>query len=191
VCAASPSAWAVGKHVADHGLQLPDRLWQRARKGAVVWRPRRHARVLSILHNPCYAGAYVYGRTKTRPRPVPGEAPRVQGYTRQVKRDDWPTLLQAHHPGYISWAQCRRKQEQRDEHRTVDPPQRRGAGREGGALLHGLVGWGVCGRRMTVRYMPDGIRPMYVCARLQNEFAGKTCPCIRGAGIDAAVAQLL
>jgi hypothetical protein len=23
------------------------------------------------------------------------------------------------------------------------------------------VGCGVCGRRMTVRYMPDGIRPIY------------------------------
>ena len=191
VFAASKSALAVVKHFADHGLQIPDRLWQRARKGAVVWRPLRHARVLSILHNPFYAGAYVYGRTKTRQRPLPGEAPRVKGYTCQVKRDEWPTLLQDHHPGYISWAQFRRNQEQLDDNRTVDPHQRRGAVREGGALLQGIVGCGVCGRRMTVRYMPDGRRPMYVCARLHNEFAGKTCQCLRGDGIDTAVAQLL
>ena len=95
----SKSALAVVKHFADHGLQIPDRLWQRERKGEVVWRRLRHARVLSILHNPFYAGAYVYGRTKTRQRPLPGEAPRIKGYTRQVKRDDWPTMLQDHHPG--------------------------------------------------------------------------------------------
>ena len=191
VFATSKSALAVVKHFADHGLQIPDRLWQRERKGEVVWQPLRHARVLSILHNPFYAGAYVYGRTTTRQRPVPGEAPRVKGSTRQVKRDDWPTFLQDHHPGYISWAQFRRHQEQLDDNRTFDPDQRRGAVREGGALLQGIVGCGVCGRRMTVRYMPDGLRPMYVCAQLHKDFAGKTCQFMRGDGIDAAVAQLL
>ncbi len=185
------SALAVVKHFADHGLQIPDRLWQRERQGEVVWRRLRHARVLSILHNPFYAGAYVYGRTKTRQRPLPGEAPRIKGYTRQVKRDDWPTMLQEHHPGSISWAQFRRHQEQLDDHRTCDPDQRRGAVREGGALLQGIVSCGVCGRRMTVRYMPDGLRPIYVCAQLHTQFAAPTCQFIRGDGIDAAVAQLL
>jgi DNA invertase Pin-like site-specific DNA recombinase len=187
----SKSALAVVKHFADHRLQIPDRVWQRERKGELVWRPLRHARVLSILHNPFYAGAYVYGRTKTRQRPLPGEAPRVKGYTRQVKRPDWPILLQDHHPGYISWAQFHRNQEQLDDNRTFDPDQRRGAVREGGALLQGIVGCGVCGRRMTVRYMPDGIRPIYVCAQLHKDFAGPTCQFTRGDGIDAAVAQLL
>jgi DNA invertase Pin-like site-specific DNA recombinase len=187
----SKSALAVVKHFADHSLQIPDRLWQRERQGEVVWRPLRHARVLSILHNPFYAGAYVYGRTQTRQRPLPGETPRVKGYTRQVKRPDWPTLLQDHHPGYISWAQFRRIQEQLDDNRTFDPDQRRGAVREGGALLQGIVSCGECGRRMTVRYMPDGRRPIYVCAQLHNQFAAKTCQFIRGDGIDAAVAQLL
>src|SRR3989441_5406863 len=44
---------------------------------------------------------------------------------------------------------------------------------------------------MTVRYMPDGLRPMYVCAQLHTQFAAQTCQFIRGDGIDAAVAQLL
>lgn len=187
----SKSALGVVKHFADHGLQIPDRLWRRERKGEVVWRPLRHARVLSILHNPFYAGAYVYGRTTTRRRPLPGEAPRVKGYTRQVKRAEWPTVLKAHHPGDISWGQFRRNQEQLDDNRTFDPDHCRGAVREGGALLQGIVGCGVCGRRMTVRYMPAGIRPIYVCARLHTDFAGKTCQFMRGDGIDAAVAQLL
>jgi DNA invertase Pin-like site-specific DNA recombinase len=191
VFASARSALAVVKHFADHGLQIPDRLWQRQRKGEVVWRPLRHARVLSMLHNPFYAGAYVYGRTTTRRRPLPGEAPRVKGYTRQVKRDDWPILLREHHPGYISWPQFRGNLAQLDDNRTYDAEQRRGAIRAGGALLQGIVVCGVCGRRMTVRYMPDGIRPMYVCTQLHKDFAGKTCQVMRGDGIDAAVAQLL
>jgi DNA invertase Pin-like site-specific DNA recombinase len=191
VFATAKSALAVVKHFSDHGLQIPDRLWQRERKGEVVWRPLRHARVLSMLHNPFYAGAYVYGRTKSRQRPLPGQAPRVKGSTLQVKRDDWPTILQEHPPGYINWPQFRRNLEQLDDNRTFEPDQRRGAVREGGALLQGLVACGVCGRRMTVRYMPDGIRPIYVCAQLHKDFAGKTCQCMRGDGIDAAVAQLL
>jgi hypothetical protein len=187
----SKSALAVVKHFEDHGLQIPTRLWQRQRHGEVVWRRLRHVRVLSILHNPFYAGAYVYGRTQTRQRPLPGEAPRIKGYTRQVKRDNWPTLLRDHHPGYISWAQFRRHQEQLADNRTFDREQHRGVVREGGALLQGIVGCGRCGRRMTVRYMPDGLRPIYVCAQVHKDFAGKTCQFIRGDGIDAAVAQLL
>ena len=191
VFATAKSALAVVKHFADHGLEIPARLWQRARKGEVVWRPLRHARVLSILHNPFYAGVYVYGRTKTRQRSLPGEAPRVKGYTRQVTRDDWPTILHDHHPAYISWAQFRHNLEQLEDNRTFDADQHRGAVREGGALLQGIVGCGVCGRRMTVRYMPDGIRPIYVCTQLHKDFAGTTCQVMRGDGIDAAVVQLL
>jgi hypothetical protein len=143
------------------------------------------------LHHPFYAGAYVYGRTQTRQRPLPGEAPRVKGYTRQGKRDHWPTLLRDHQPGSISWSQFRRHQAQLDDNRTVAPAQHRGAVRAGGALLQGIVGCGGCGRRMTGRYRPDGIRPIYGCAQVHKDFAGKTCQCIRGDGIDAAVAQLL
>src|SRR5439155_1177598 len=183
----SKSALAVVKYFDEHGLKIPTRLWQRERKGEGVWRRLRHARVLSILHNPFYAGAYVYGRTQTRQRPLPGEAPRIKGYTRQVKRDHWHTFLRDHHPGYISWSQFRCNQEQLDDNRTFDPDQHRGVVREGGALLQGIVGCGVCGRRMTVRYMPDGIRPIYVCAQVHKDFAGTTCQFMRGDGIDAAV----
>jgi len=122
---------------------------------------------------------------------LPGEAPRVKGYTRQVKRQDWPTLLQDHHPGYISWAQFRRNHDQLDDNRPFDPERHRGVVREGAALLQGIVGCSVCGRRMSVRYMLDGRRPIYECNQLHKDFAGKTCQSIRGDGIDAAVAHLL
>ena len=36
-------------------------------KGELAWMPLRHWRVLRTLHNPRYAGAFVYGRRRERP----------------------------------------------------------------------------------------------------------------------------
>jgi DNA invertase Pin-like site-specific DNA recombinase len=184
------SALAVVKHFAEQGLQIPDRLWTRRRKGEVVWTPLRHARVLSILHNPFYAGAYVYGRTKSRTRLLPGETPRIKARSRRVPRGDWPIVLRDHHVGYLSWEQFVSNVQQLDANRTYRAEERPGAVREGSALLQGLVVCGQCGRRMTVRYMEDGRRPMYVCAQVHKDLAGTTCQFLRGDGIDQAVAHL-
>ncbi len=182
------SALAVVKHFNAHHLRFPDRLWQRTRKGELVWEPLRCGRVLSLLHNPFYAGAYVYGRTKTRRQALPGEQPRIKGRTRQVKREDWPIVLLDAHPGYISWDQFRRHQQILDDNRTWRPEERRGAVREGTALLQGIVLCGVCGRRMNVRYLDDGTTPSYECRQAHAQLAEKTCQTMRGDGIDQAVA---
>jgi DNA invertase Pin-like site-specific DNA recombinase len=184
------SALAVVKHFADHGLRMPDRLWTRQRKGEVVWTPLRHSRVLSMVHNPFYAGAYVYGRTKSRTRLLPGEAPRVKARSRRVPRVDWPIMLRDHHVSYVSWEQFVTNVQQLEDNRTYRAEERRGAVREGSALLQGLVVCGRCGRRMTVRYMEDGVRPIYLCAQVHKDLAGKTCQFLRGDEIDQAVAHL-
>jgi len=184
------SALAIVKHFAVHGLQIPDRLWTQQRKGEVVWTPLQHGRVLSMVHNPFYAGAYVYGRTKSRSRVLPGEAPRLKACSRRVPRIDWPIVLRDHHVGYLSWEQFVTNVQQLDENRTYRAEERRGAVREGQALLQGLVLCGRCDRRMTVRYMDDGIRPIYVCAQVHKDLAGKTCQTLRGDGIDHAVGEV-
>jgi DNA invertase Pin-like site-specific DNA recombinase len=182
------SALAVVKHFTIHHLRFPDRLWKRTQKGELVWEPLRCGRVLSLLHNPFYAGAYVYGRTKTRRHALPGEAPRIKGRTRQVKLEDWPIVLRDAHPGYITWEQFRRHQQMLDDNRTWRPEERRGAVREGSALLQGIVLCGACGRRMTVRYLSDGTIPSYQCRQAHAQLAEKTCQTMRGDGIDQVVA---
>ena len=184
------SAHAVVKHFAEQGLQIPDRLWTQHRKGEVEWTRLRHGRVLAMLHNPFYAGAYVYGRTKSRSRILLGEAPRSKARNRRVPRGDWPIVLRDHHAGYVSWEQFVSNVQQLDENRTIRAEERRGAVREGHALLQGLVLCGRCGRRMSVRYMDDGIRPIYVCAQVRKDLAGKTCQYLRGDSIDHAVGEL-
>ena len=182
------SALAVVKHFTLHHLRFPDRHGPRTRKGELVWEPLRCGRVLSLLHNPFYAGAYVYGRTKTRQQALPGEQPRIKGRTRQVKREDWPIVLLDAHPGYISWDQFRHNQQLLDDNRTWRPEERRGAVREGAALLQGIVLCGTCGRRMNVRYLQDGTTPSYECRQAHAQLAEKTCQTMRGDGIDQAVA---
>jgi DNA invertase Pin-like site-specific DNA recombinase len=184
------SALAVVKHFADHHLRFPTRLWGQAHDGELVWRPLSHPRVLALLHNPRYAGAYVYGRTQTRLRSLPGEAPRVKGRTRKVDPPDWPIVRHDAHPGYITWEQFLRNQQRLDDNCTAGREDRRGAVREGTALLQGIVLCGHCGRRMSVRYYKDGTTPSYECNQLHSHHAGPTCQFVRGDGVDAAVAQL-
>jgi DNA invertase Pin-like site-specific DNA recombinase len=184
------SALAVVKHFARHRLLFPDRQWGRARDGELVWKPLRHGRVLDVLHNPRYAGAYVYGRTQTRTRTLPGEAPRAKGRTRRVAPADWPIVRHDAHPGYIPWEQFLRNQQRLDDNCTSRAKDRRGAVREGNALLQGLVLCGRCGRRMSVRYTRDGATPTYECNQVHKQQGGRTCQFLRGDGVDAAVARL-
>jgi len=184
------SALAVVKHFAEQRLLFPTRFWGGVRAGELVWRPLNHGRVLFILHNPAYAGTYVYGQTKTRTQVLPGETPPLKSRTRPVKREEWPVVLHDAHSGYITWDQFLRNQQRLDDNRTFRHEERRGAVREGPALLQGIVLCGLCGRRMTVRYLDDGLTPCYECNQYHKKRGGKTCQSIRGDGIDAAVARI-
>ncbi|MCP5074859.1 MAG: recombinase family protein [Rhodobacteraceae bacterium] len=184
------TAMAVVRHFAQHKLRFPTRCWGGSAEGEVVWQPLSHARGLYILHDPFYAGVYVYGRTKTRSHPLPGETPRIKGHTRWLKRADWPIVLYDHHPAYLSWAQFLQNEQQLDDNRTLPDDARRGANREGAALLQGIALCGHCGRRMTIRYLKGNI-PSYECNQLHKQLGGKTCQSTRGDAIDRAVAEAL
>lgn len=184
------TAMAVVQHFAAHGLLFPTRFWGGGRNGELVWEPLQHGRMLMILRNPAYAGAYVYGKTKTRTKTLPGEAPRIKGRTRQVEPENWPIILKDAHPAYISWEQFLRNCQRLEDNRTWHPEEHRGAVREGAALLQGIVLCGQCGRRMSVRYLQDGTVWAYVCAQVHSHLAGKTCQFVIGNEIDAAVTQI-
>ncbi len=53
----------------EQGLMFPRRLLTGSNKGELLWAPPQHSRILQVLHNPRYAGAFAYGRTRTRHRP--------------------------------------------------------------------------------------------------------------------------
>ncbi|MET8243255.1 recombinase family protein [Streptomyces sp. NPDC005202] len=55
--------------------------------------------MLSLFHNPCYAGVFVYGRRRGT-RTTKGKAAWIQ-----VPRDQWDTMIPDHHEGYLSLEQ--------------------------------------------------------------------------------------
>src|ERR1700736_1174525 len=63
------SARATVKAFAEEGVNFPVRVRGGADKGTVAWLPLAHHRVLQVLHNPRYAGAFVYGRRRGRRLP--------------------------------------------------------------------------------------------------------------------------
>ena len=56
-----------------------------------------HWRVLRTLHNPRYAGAFVYGRRR-EPQDPDGKT-----FHETLPRDQWTALIPDAHPGYITW----------------------------------------------------------------------------------------
>jgi DNA invertase Pin-like site-specific DNA recombinase len=183
------AALGVVQYFAENHLSFPTRLFGGIRAGQLLWRPLDHGRVLAVLHNPSYAGTYVYGRTKTRYALLPGEEPRIKGRTRRIAVEDWPLVLHDHHPAYITWGRFQRNQLRLIENCTSQHQEHRGAIREGAALLQGLVLCGRCGRRMTIRYLDDGKIPLYECNQLHKRLGEKVCQSLRGDRIDAAVAS--
>ena len=182
------SALATVKSFREQKLQFPRRLRIGVRRGELVWGPLELTRVLRALHNPRYAGAFVFGRTRTH-KAVDGRIT-----YEQLPEQEWAVLLRDAHPGYITWDEyqenLRRLRESAQSHGT---DRRRSPAREGPALLQGLVLCGLCGRRMTVRYhsRSKGLTPDYVC---QHELVNKAepiCQFIPGAVIDQAIGELL
>src|SRR5438309_3751511 len=56
------SACAVVKAFREQKLLFPRRLKKGPRKGDLLWAELEHSQVLRVLHNPRYAGAFIYGR---------------------------------------------------------------------------------------------------------------------------------
>jgi len=92
------SAQRVVKHFAAEEIPWPQRIANGPRAGEIVFSTLEHSRVLNILHNPRYAGAFVYGRTRQRKLRLPGKA----AY-RRLTREEWKVFLPDTHPGYIDW----------------------------------------------------------------------------------------
>src|SRR5712691_6393069 len=78
------------------GLELP----RRQAGGRVAWAPASYGAVIGVLANPCYAGAFAFGRTRKAGRAGGG---RPACGRRPVPMPQWEVLICGHHPGYISW----------------------------------------------------------------------------------------
>jgi len=182
------TAMGTVKYFHRENLLFPRRLRRGMHKGELLWVPLVHSRALQVLHNPRYAGAFVHGRQRSH------KTPDGRHHTRKVPQDEWEVVIPGAHPGYITWQQFQRHQQQLLEYAQAHGADRRKSPPgEGPALLQGLVVCGVCGKRMTVHYhtVQGRLRPQYTCQREGIEHARRLCQSIPGHGIDDAIGQLL
>ncbi len=179
------TACGVIRYFNDNGLVFPCRILRGLNKGDLVWRNLVHSRTLSALHNPRYAGAYVYGRYRKK---------RGTQSSYCLPEDQWHVLLPDAHPGYITWQQYHENQRRLGEcSQAYGHDRRKSPPGEGPALLQGLAICGCCGYRMTVRYhrRQGKLVPDYLCQRNGIEHGQTICQSVPGESIDAAIGQLL
>jgi DNA invertase Pin-like site-specific DNA recombinase len=182
------SARAVVQAFNTQGLLFPARVRFGPHKGELAWMPLKHWRVLRTLHNPRYAGAFVYGRRRER------KGPDGKTFHETLPRDQWTALIPDAHAGYISWDQFEHNQTALAANAQAYGTDRTaGPAREGPALLQGLAICGRCGRRMTVRYhQRRGVQvPDYQCVGESIQAGAPRCLTVPGAGVDAAIGELL
>ena len=182
------SAWSTVQAFRREGIKFPRR--GQAGAGQTTWSELTHAVVLDTLHNPRYAGAFCFGRTRT------WTDPDGKWHCQHLPREQWRFLKKDAHPGYLSWEDYEANQARLLANQQAHGGgERKAAGvvREGPALLQGLVLCGKCGRSMTLRYHQRGgkLTPDYVCAKTAVENAQQRCQSIPGGSVDQAVGKVL
>ena len=154
---------------------------RRDRFGEVRWRMPTVAAILAILKNPAYAGAFVYGRTRTVRT---GAGPR-QAAQKKLPVEQWRIRVNDKYPAYLSWATYEQIQAMlKDNYAEYGRNKTRGIPRPGAALLHGLVYCGECGHKMVVQYK-SGTR--YLCNYLRQQYHVPVCQYIPADPVDAQV----
>ena len=171
------SASKVVRKLNEENLLIP----RRDRWGEIIWRKPSVAAILSMLKNPAYAGAFVYGRTRTIRT---GAAPH-QAHLKRLPMSEWKIRVNDKYPAYISWSTYEEIQAQlKDNYAEYDRNKTRGIPRPGAALLHGLVYCGECGHKMVVQYKGS---TRYICNYLRQQYQVPVCQYIPADGVDRYV----
>jgi DNA invertase Pin-like site-specific DNA recombinase len=184
------SAYGVVQEFVRQELQFPRRAYGGVWDGKLIWGRLSYGRVLSILKNPSYAGAYVFGRYRSiKEISSDGE---IHSTTRSMPMEDWLVTIKQHHEGYITWEEFIKNQEMLENNRTNgEETLLSGPAREGLALLQGLLICSGCGRRLSVQYKGSaGSYPIYECTwRKRDGLSSSHCIVIGSALIDKAISK--
>lgn len=180
------SAHAVMRYLRRAGLPVPVRPLRGPAPHPVRWSPATVDQVLAILHNPAYAGAYVYGQSTVDPARRRPDRPTSGRRHRPLAQ--WPVCRLDHYPAYISWEQYLRNQDRLRANQANYRAESPGVPRRGPALLQGIVRCGRCGARMALRYSGSaGQYPVYTCRIAYQTADRPRCQEVRAPGLDAAI----
>jgi DNA invertase Pin-like site-specific DNA recombinase len=142
----------VVRHFRDQQLKIP----RRDKWGDILWKDATSNAVGQVLHNPAYAGAFAWGRTR-------GVRSKNTGRIQQARlpRGQWRICLRDKYPAYISWDDFETIERMlQDNYAEYKRHRTRGMPREGKALLQGIAYCGECGHKLLVQYKRH---TAYVC----------------------------
>jgi len=182
------AAMATVKYFREQSIEFPARARSGPNKGELIWKGLGQDRAIETLHNPRYAGAYVFGKTRSHKWADGGV------YSEKLPQDQWHTLIRDAHPGYITWDEYEENLRRlRDNAKSYGLDHRRTPPREGPALLQGLAVCGICGYRMTVtyKYNREQVIPYYTCPNTGIERTISFCQIIQGTALDERISELL
>jgi len=173
------SASKVLQYFNKQGLCIP----RRNCFGDLIWKKPSVSAILSVLKNPAYAGAFVYGKTQSVRKDLSGG----KASLKKLPMDQWKIMVKDKYPAYISWEVFEKIQAMlKDNYAEYDRNKSRGVPKEGSALLHGIVYCGECGHKMVVQYKP-GTR--YLCNLLRQQYHVPVCQYIPADPIDSRVVE--
>ena len=154
----------------------------------LVWKLPAQTFIPSVLHNPVYGGAYVYGRRPVEKVLEHGEIRNRQSAIRPPEQAK--VFIKDHHEGYIDWETYLRYQRMIDDNGTnFQPDEAVLAVREGHGLLTGLLRCARCGHKLHVRYWgKQGTTPRYFCNG-HHASGGRHCIGFGGTTVDQRVAH--
>ena len=159
-------------------------LLPRRRNGSkrIIWAQATYPAVHDFLTNPAYAGAFVFGRTRTEKRVDPATGA-VFASDRVVPREQWEILIPDDHRGYIAW-----------ETFEANPARLRGNWRRprelaGGAVREGCCAAGGAGGSCRPRTRGPRATAPFLCVPASNRlYAGEpVCQSIGGVRLENTV----
>ncbi len=173
------SATQVVRSFNDDGLLIP----RKDDLGDIAWRRPTVPAICSTMENPAYAGAFVYGRTRSVLK-----AGSTHEHTQvRLPMAEWKIRINDKYPAYIDWATFEAIQAMlRDNCSEYDRNKTRGVPRPGKALLHGIVYCGECGHQLVVQYKP---KTHYICNFLRQQYQVPVCQYLPADPIDDLVVR--
>ena len=151
--------------------------------GDLIWNKATTSAIITILHNPAYAGAFVYGKTKLMPKNGVG----INRAQKRLPMQQWKVCIKDKYPAYISWENYEKIQQilsnNYAEYQLRKTP---GIARSGAALLQGIIYCGKCGHKMTVHYKSCA---QYKCSALSRQHGVKECLNVAAKFVDAYVVE--
>jgi DNA invertase Pin-like site-specific DNA recombinase len=173
------------QYLHQENILLPRRQLRGPDADSIIWKRPSSGILYSILSNPAYAGAFVYGRNKTdKSQPI---GARLNQPRRRMPIESWGYVHHDHYPAYISWEVYLENQKllkANRQHKWEPDRDESGAIRHGNALLQGIVYCGHCGHQMHTVHKGAG---KYGCYAQKRMYGGDICMIIRASYIDPVV----